>query len=127
MKSLPCAIPSVFVGGTFATTKPNPSDIDITFLVDRDSIAQLFSMQSIQDALKVIKAITNGKVDGYAIPWVPFNNPVSTVPEREYLAQRGWWDDWWQRDVLKADRTVFDRIHSFPKRGYLEVIIDGYR
>lgn len=61
-------------------------------------------------------------VDSYVLEWTPTPGPGVPVGARGYLEQRGYWDDLWVR-VKDTD----DRLDSIPRRGYLEVIVDGYR
>ncbi|MDO8308549.1 MAG: hypothetical protein Q7V58_09390 [Actinomycetota bacterium] len=125
LKSLGCSIPAAFIGGSFTTEKPEPDDIDVTFLIERasvddDVIGQIDTMAS------AISSLTN--VQALVIYWCAVSDwsPNAVESDLRYIMLRGKWDDWWQRDVAKTDRVTFTRDQAFPKRGYLEVIIDDY-
>lgn len=122
-------IPSAFVSGTFVTSKIDPSDIDASLLVDSSRVTNDQTRGRIQTAIEV--AGDQFKLDVFPIWWSP--EPVDggslalTNEANVYLRDRGLWDDLWQRNVAKAERRPFQRHHAFPQRGYLEVMIDGYR
>lgn len=122
-------IPSAFVSGTFVTNKIDPSDIDASLLVDSSRVTNDQIRGRIQTAVDV--AAQTFKLDVVSIWWSP--QPVQfgwlgiSQEAKLYVGQRGLWDDLWQRNVPKAERDPFQRHHAFPKRGYLEVMIDGYR
>lgn len=65
------------------------------------------------------------QVDAFLIPWHPDGTELGGSPR--YATERTRWDDFWQRKVAKADRNPPQRWHAMPVRGYVEVIIDGYR
>jgi len=65
------------------------------------------------------------QVDAFLIQWHPTGTQLGGDPS--YVGQRGTWDDFWQRKVAKPDRNPPQRAHAMPVRGYLEVIIDGYK
>lgn len=117
-------VPAAFIGGTFVTGKIDPDDVDGSLIIDATSIRD-------SDTLGIIdRIVSNAKskglqVDGFIILWDA--QPDESQVSRTYLESRGKWDDWWQRDVEKHERSIPVREHSIPKRGYLEVIIDGYR
>lgn len=122
-------IPSAFVSGTFVTSKIDPSDIDASLLVDASRITSDQTRGKIDAAIAL--AADQFKLDVFLVWWSP--EPVhagSGALANEanvYLRDRGLWDDLWQRNVAKTERNPFQRHHAFPQRGYLEVMIDGYR
>jgi hypothetical protein len=67
------------------------------------------------------------QVDAFLIPWHPNGTDLGGGDRRAYATERTRWDDFWQRKVAKPDRNPPQRSHSMPVRGYLEVVIDGYR
>lgn len=69
-------------------------------------------------------------VDVFLVLWHPDGTEMGgggREGQMRYAASRGKWDDFWQRKVDKADRATPQRSHSMPVRGYVEVVIDGYR
>lgn len=125
MHSIRCKIPSVFLGGSFVTSKIDPSDIDAAYLVDRSTIV---SDQTLGKLDQIFRAINQEVfIDAFLIPWHPTNLKLEDSYFDMYYMERGKWDDFWQRSVVKEDRVPWQRFHAFPKRGYLEVTKDGYR
>jgi hypothetical protein len=115
--------PAAFVGGGFVTKALDPTDIDAAILIDTSRIASPATLSGIHQIVTNSKA-AGLKVDAFLIQWHPDGSEDGRDPS--YLATRGKWDDFWQRDVAKADRPFPQRGHSMPVRGYLEVILDGY-
>lgn len=117
-------IPSLFIGGTFPTNKTDPGDIDTTFIVDVSRIRQRETWNKLAQYVDNLAAIGLG-VQGFIVPWDAEGDERQI--SRDYLLERGRWDDWWQRDVPKAQRGSPRRAHSLPVRGYIEVEVDGYQ
>ncbi len=62
-------------------------------------------------------------LDTYILPWSPQPGPVPSLQEHfDYLYLRGYWDDLWGR-IKDANPS----IEILPRRGYLEVGLDGYQ
>jgi len=116
-------VPAAFIGGSFVTKALNPSDIDAAILIDTSRITNPATLAGVQQIVSKPKA-SGLKVDAFLIQWHPDGTENGGDPS--YLATRGKWDDFWQREVAKADRNNPQRSHSMPVRGYLEVILDGY-
>lgn len=124
-------IASVWVGGSFTTSKVNPSDIDCLFVIDSDDLleahkdsdnAQIVAWFAVPGLLK----LNNLLVDSYVLPWRAVTEPhLLEDDDLEYYRARGYWDDWWQRQRVVPDQL--DRRNTFPQRGYLEVIVDGLK
>jgi uncharacterized protein DUF6932 len=117
-------IPAAFLGGSFTTSDLDPADIDTSVLVDGSRITSDATWNGIVSVAAGTKA-AGLKVDLFLIAWYPSGDQASIPPA--YFNQRGMWDDWWQRHVPKSARTPPLREHAMPVRGYLEVIIDGYK
>ena len=62
------------------------------------------------------------KGDSYVLEWMPSPGHQRPVGAEPYYGNRGYWDNLWVR-VRDSDQ----RLDSVPRRGYLEVILDGYR
>jgi hypothetical protein len=116
-------VPAAFIGGGFVTKALNPGDIDAAILIDTSKITNQTTLTAVRQIVSNPKA-QGLKVDAFLIQWHPDGTEDGGDPS--YLASRGKWDDFWQRDVPKADRIPLQRSHAMPVRGYLEVILDGY-
>ena len=71
----------------------------------------------------------NVRVDAYLLGWRqlispdPGHNPDHSF----YYVMRGYWDDWWMRLRNQAGAGQPIDLEALPRRGYVEVILDGYR
>ncbi|TDB90552.1 DHA2 family efflux MFS transporter permease subunit [Actinomadura sp. KC216] len=132
LRQLVGEVPACWLSGGFFSAKPDPADIDCVYLVDTVKLQNAATNAATLDprALSFLTATATGRikdaygmrVDSYILEWTP---TLGTDPEpetKQYLEARGYWDDLWSR-VHDAD----GRLDSVPRRGYLEVIIDGYR
>lgn len=111
-----------FLSGSFATAKMDPGDIDVALIVDVSN-AHPVTVGALNALFKRFR--DEAKIDLFMIPWHPDGSQNGAEPG--YLEARGKWDDFWQRDVPKDQRSTRMREHAMPVRGYLEVVIDGYR
>ena len=116
-------VPAAFVGGGFVTKALNPTDIDAALFIDTSRISSATTLTAVHQIATNSNSV-GLKVDAFLIQWHPDGSENGGDPS--YLATRGKWDDFWQREVAKADRHPPQRSHSMPVRGYLEVILDGY-
>ena len=122
-------IPACWLSGSFFTDKPVPGDIDCLYVIDTDRLAAVAASGRL-DHIRFVALATRGHVkaafgipvDSYMLEWVHTPGPDVPVRARSYLEMRGYWDDLWVR-VKDSDH----RLDSIPRRGYLEVIIDGYK
>lgn len=121
-------VSACWIGGSYLTEKPHPSDIDCVFVIDH----ALLSSARLDDKKRaVLNVVSNGQakfkwellVDAYILEWHPRNgmDEGTQLRKEQYLQARGFYDDFWSRT-----RTGSVREQSVPQRGYLEVIIDGY-
>lgn len=124
------AVAACWLSGSFFSSKPVPGDIDCLYVVD---IAHLTKLSASEDPAAAglvydvmtgaIKEQTGALIDSYVLAWVPTPGIESDNPiQIQYHRYRGYWDDLWSR-VRDADQ----RLGAIPRRGYLEVLIDGYR
>ena len=118
-------VPAVFLGGSFVTNKTDPSDVDAALIVDTSKITNPATFAAVKKIVQDPKKNPGLQVDALLIQWHPDGSEAGGNPS--YLPSRGRWDDFWQRKVAKADRNPPQRWHAMPVRGYLEVIIDGYK
>ena len=122
-------ITACWLSGSFFSDKAVPGDIDCLYVIDADRLAAVTASQRL-DHIWFVHQATRGMikdgygiaVDSYVLEWTPTPGPDVPVGARSYLEMRGYWDDLWVR-VKDSDR----RLDSIPRRGYLEVIVDGYR
>lgn len=118
-------LPSAFVSGSFVTSVDDPGDVDAAFLYDASAVTRPETHAELARIAGSTKDELALEVDALLIGWHP--QGYDLAQQRRYRQDRGYWDDFWQRHVLKADRDPEQRHHAFPVRGYLEVILDGYR
>jgi len=126
---------AAWLGGSFTTSKMDPEDLDATFIVNADDyrrrstpeqqIVTLFATSQVRTRLSL-------RVDSYIIPWEQTPQPLSPGfgPFQErYFRQRGYWDDWWQRQRQTPKTnppTPPNPRDAVPLRGYLEVPFSAY-
>lgn len=118
-------VAAAWLSGSFVTDKPDPGDIDSLYVIDTASIAAVTDAQY-QAFISVVaqsrvRSAFGLRVDSYILEWMPYPGPQPPVWADGYLRTRGYWDDFWGRA-----RDPDDRLASIPRRGYLEVILDGY-
>jgi hypothetical protein len=123
-------VAGVWVGGSFLTSKQEPGDIDAVYIVRAkaydlltdDSSRRTVALFAGDEQLKARGIL----VDSYVIQWAPRStNGLITDQDHAQLLSRGYWDDWLQRH--KEDRgTPPTDQDSFPVRGYVEVVLDGF-
>lgn len=122
-------INAVMIGGSFTTWKQMPSDIDVVFVLDKRHLAKLSDVND----KKMLTSFSSGGnkrlrgwgIDSYTLDWEAIPRTTKDNPaHRDYLVSRGYWDDWLQRSHGKDEEPNMG--HAVPRRGYLEVIIDGY-
>ncbi len=122
-------VAACWLAGSYFTDKAQPADIDCVWVVDSqrwtaainsgDPRLVAFLLATAQGGLKNAYGL---KVDSYLMEWMPTPGVGRDVSTEVYLGNRGYWDNLWVR-MRDSDA----RLASVPRRGYLEVIIDGYR
>jgi hypothetical protein len=118
-------VPAAFVSGSFVTNRLDPEDVDASVIIDVSRVTNPKTIASVQSIVANTRTL-GLNVDAFLIHWFPDGTEHGRAPA--YWEQRGHWDDFWQRYVPnKQDRDFPQRAHAMPKRGYLEVILDGYR
>jgi hypothetical protein len=123
-------VASAWLGGSFFTDKPLPDDIDCVYIIDRDHLKTARADPAKAAFLQAIagdgaKTLFHLRVDCFILEWWPRPgvNRGSADRRGSYLENRGYWDDLWPRT---RDRTNL-RMDAIPRRGYLEVMLDGYK
>lgn len=121
------AVPAAWLSGSFLTDKIEPRDIDCVYLVEIPVLlgAKVDSrkadfLQAVATAGEVKRAF-GLSVDSFILEWQPRPGVVRVPWAQQYRDDRGYWDDLWSRE-----RSADSREDSVPRRGYLEVILDGY-
>jgi hypothetical protein len=128
-------IAAVWLSGSFISSKLDPEDVDTVFWV-RDDLLEAARLKDPRSA-NVVAAFSQGRgvlegatglrVDSYLCAWRPNPSPMPRDwRDTEYQTQRGYWDDFWlrHRSGAKTDPPVPE--DALPRRGYFEVLIDGY-
>lgn len=117
-------VPAVWMGGSFLTDRVEPGDVDSVYVIES---RHMLGARADPRRAKFIQTVAdNGakkffglQIDSFVLEWTPRSGTAIVHPE--YLMFRGYWDDLWSRE-----RCEDDREESIPRRGYLEVIVDGY-
>lgn len=128
LKQLVGTVPAAWLSGSFLSSKLVPGDLDSVFVVDAADLMAAHQALSPQEWSVVVDlaqggAKTNGlNVDSFILEWWPTATPLDNAPA-EYYKRRGYWDDLWVRAKDPTDA----RLDSIPRRGYVEVMIDGYK
>ncbi|MEU6424166.1 DUF6932 family protein [Streptomyces spiralis] len=123
---------AVWIAGSFTTSKVDPGDIDVVFLVNGPEFNTLGPQER-----AIVALFGNGsrgasqhglQVDSYMIPWhsFPEPNPDGDPLQAFYYRSRGYWDDFWLRSRTGPKGSPPVHQDAFPKRGYLEVKLHDY-
>ncbi len=122
-------VAACWLSGSFFTTKPEPADLDCLYVIDHQNLARARADVTAAKFLQIVaksqvKSVLGLRVDSYVLPWWPHAGTDAGPSDRgeQYLLPRGYWDDFWSRERHQDPRTS-----ALPRRGYLEVILDGYR
>lgn len=129
LQSVVGELAACWMSGSFFSAKAVPGDIDCLYVIDTDRLAEVVASGD-ADRIAFLRTVATNRVkatfglhvDSFVLEWVPTPGPGRPVGAAGYLADRGYWDDLWVR-VKDNDH----RLDSIPRRGYLEVIVDGYR
>jgi hypothetical protein len=120
-------VAACWLSGSFLTDKSEPADIDCVYIIRHELVEA--ALADVRTAWFLQQVATSGlrsrgvSVDSYVLPWAPQPGVQPITPQqRAYLAARGYWDDLWGR--MKDPEP---RMQTLPRRGYLEVNLDGYR
>lgn len=121
-----------WLGGSFTSTKLDPDDIDTVFVVESTRLDRV--MAAADDRAQLLAHIAESnlrnlglRVDSYVLAWVVNPQPAPVTPEADqYMWNRGYWDDFWQRVRSGGKGDPPCRRDALPLRGYLEVILDGF-
>lgn len=122
---------AVWLGGSYFTTKPDPDDIDCVFIVEASA-----AESAAGESADIVGAFASGKtvrralgleLDTFILPWAPNASTGLSHPfVRDYYRTRGYWDDLWSKRRSGSKGSDPVKLDSHPRRGYVEVILDGY-
>lgn len=120
-----------WIGGSYLTTKDEPGDIDCVYIVDAahieaatDDVKRLLQAFASKDFLKTQLGL---QLDTFVLNWHASATPRRSNPDvRYYHEMRGYWDDLWSKMRSGAQGDDPTRLDAHPRRGYVEVILDGY-
>lgn len=122
-------VAAAWLSGSYFTDKEQPGDIDCVYVIRHERLAEARAdMATAQFLQSVIgpgaRQVFGLRVDTYFLDWWPRPGVKRGSDDRRrgYLEDRGYWDDLWSRT-----RDTDLKIDAVPQRGYLEVILDGYR
>ncbi|MFD0856739.1 DUF6932 family protein [Actinomadura adrarensis] len=121
-------VAACWLSGSLFTDKPDPADVDCVYIIDVERLLTAANSDARHDAFlryvarSQLKDVYDVRVDSYILEWTPTPGPAISDVARGYLRRRGYWDDLWCR-VRDED----PRLDSIPRRGYLEVQLDGYK
>lgn len=130
----PGLVERIWFGGGFTSAKPDPSDIDVTFLLNAETHDSL--SDEARERIETLLTVGGFKglglsVDGFMLVRRPVANPWTSdggvrSNATPYLVKRGAWDDWWSRHRVHGTATEKPKVEDAPpRRGYVEVIIDA--
>ena len=121
----------VWISGSFISAKLDPDDIDVVYWGTTDlsqntlSLNERFILQIFAE--NKLRKLTGLRVDTRYCRWFvnPSTGDVRSLEHDLYLQSRGFWDDFWLRARTNAKGEPGDLSDAYPKRGYLEVMLDG--
>lgn len=129
LRSAVGAIASCWMAGSFLSDKRSPNDIDCLWIIDADLWDRALNSGNPRLAAFLLNCAGNGvksaygmRIDSFVLEWFPTPGPNRPPDAESYYGHRGYWDNLWVRM-----RDSDSRLDSIPRRGYLEVILDGYR
>lgn len=128
---------AVWLAGSFVSSKLDPNDIDAVFVInarnlaarseaDRKVVAS-FSERTCDPLGNVVRA--HGlKVDSFLLQWAPIPEVdlQGDLSHVQYVASRGYWDDFWCRNRNGQKHHPPTWRDALPARGYLEVIVHAF-
>ncbi|MEV0158369.1 hypothetical protein AB0H57_32475 [Micromonospora sp. NPDC050686] len=121
----------LWLAGSFISDKINPSNVDLTLIVEADILARAAWMGlGVSKPLKSLsvreKALKDFRVSPIIIKYTYFRSPFpgGFEPEQaEYQQLRGGFDDWWCRLRQAGEDKQAPTVETGEwRRGYLEVV-----
>lgn len=127
-------VSAAWVGGSFLTSKAEPDDIDCVYWVDSVALQNAHlnpaSAQVIQvfAGQRMLRDLVGLEVDTFVVAWSCCPDIAQAAPHTgRYWSSRGYWDDFWSRMRSGPKGAPAVRDDALPRRGYLEVIFDGFK
>lgn len=121
---------AAWISGSYLTDKDQPGDVDVVLVFSEDDVNQLtdpgHKRLVTPQGLRLLAMAQALRVDVYLLVWRARPEPTPTFLDRGYLMDRGYWDDFWLRMRTVPKGTPSTRDCALPRRGYVEVILDGY-
>lgn len=122
---------AAWISGSYLTDKDDPADVDVVLVFNEDDINGLTDPAHrrlvTRPGLQRLATVRNLRVDPFALIWRARPDPAAiTPPDSRYLMNRGYWDDFWLRMRTVPKGATPTRACALPRRGYVEVILDGY-
>ena len=122
---------AAWIGGSFATAKLDPGDIDVLWLVDDRKYGLLDessrTILSLFGSGKGLRSHTGWMIDSYLYGWIPIPNPDPVDQgQQQRFGLRGYWDDWFLRQKQQPKHLPSTNDDTVPRRGYLEVTYSAY-
>lgn len=111
---------SVWIGGSFITSKDNPSDIDVTYLIKSDVFNKAIHDIYGNKAISIMRRVDTFRFDLVDSYIIELHQTHTQCSPQDYMQWRGYWDQFWSKTRIGDPSQP-----SFPKCGYLEVMIDG--
>lgn len=120
-----------WLGGSFLTDKPEPDDLDVVYWaedVDLDAAqANPVSAGVIETFARSGLKAHGYQLDTFVVAWRSNPEAFARGPlDVAYYRSRGYWDDLWVRLRSGPKGAPRVRLDSIPRRGYLEVTLDGF-
>lgn len=128
---VPGLLHRLWMAGSFASSELNPSDIDITVVVDQD----LRESCKGKRGAGILRDLFGNRArvrDTFGVePFVVFWKPLTTIldlgrlepEERDYLLLRGAYEDLWERVRPEGPKGPLRTADARAARGFLEVIL----
>lgn len=121
---------AMWVSGSFLTDKADPGDVDVLLVFNEDDVAALPSNAAKRlvttKGLQDLAANRGLDVDAYGMVWRARPDTAPAAEDEQYLMHRGYWDDFWMRMRTVPKSQSPTRACALPRRGYVEVILNGY-
>jgi hypothetical protein len=111
----------------------DPDDLDVVYLIDSRHLKGVtkplhkgfLALLAQGDQLRQLRG---KRLDTFVINWVPDPDGRRLAPGfNDYAADRGYWDDLWQRKITGAKATARVPADALPSCGYVEVTLDDFQ
>jgi hypothetical protein len=126
----PGIVHAIWVAGSFVSAEPEPSDIDISPVLDGVKLRAIKGRQGSRLAKRLLSHRESLQrdyhLDVFPIVWLPTTSvfhPPANPEQRDYLTRRGSMDDWWQRVRPPGPEGPPTVESAAQLRGYVEVIV----